>query len=72
MNAAVKDILVCREHPSIGETAMWLSHAVEVLATATLSWSVLPPTSVAELDSIGHQLEGLRRSLGDLRTAMQK
>lgn len=72
MNATVKDILVNREHPDIGETATWLSHGAEVLATETRSWSVLPPSSPRELDEVGRQLEGLKRSLGDLRTAMQQ
>jgi hypothetical protein len=72
VNAAVREILVGREHPEVGESSTSFSHGAEVLATATRSWSVLPPTNAAELDTVGNQLEGLRRSLGDLRTALRK
>ena len=72
MNDAVKDIILGRQNPNIGETATLLAHGSEVLAIATRAWAVLPPTSLAEIDSIGHQLEGIRRGLGDLRTAIQQ
>lgn len=72
MNAIVREILVGREHPEIGESSTAFAHAAEILATATRAWSVVPPANVAELDSIGNQVEGLRRSLGDLRIALRK
>jgi hypothetical protein len=53
------------------EIASEFAQAAAVLATATRSWPTLPPATTAQVDAIEHQLQGLRRSLVDLRIAAQ-
>jgi hypothetical protein len=77
MNAAYAQVraAAAAEHHTEHYTeavATEFAHAAEVLHTATRSWPVLPPCTRSELDAVGHQLEGLRRALGDMRMALQK
>ena len=69
---AVRDILIGRQQPQLGEVATQFAHAAEILHTATRSWPVLPPTTRAELDAVTNQTEGLRRALIDMRSTLQK
>lgn len=71
MNAStLREIGSGHRYRPAGETAADVAAAASVLATATRSWSSLPPTSIAEVDAIGNQLEGCRRALRDLRLAI--
>ena len=72
MNAAVKDVILGMENPHVGDVALNFSHAAEVLSVATRDWSIVPPRSACELEFAAIQLEGMRRSLVDLKSAMQK
>ncbi len=72
MNAVVREIMIAREQPAVGEVATQFAHAAEVLCTATRSWPVLPPTTRAELDAVANQAEGLRIALVQMRCSMKK
>ena len=72
MNSTVKDIVLGLENPHVGDVAMNFAHAAETLSVATRDWSVIPPRSAAELDFATAQLEGLRRGIVDLKTALRK
>lgn len=64
-----------REHQreaQAAQQAALISSAAERLATATRAWRTLGPTTRAEIDAIGNQLEGMRIALGNLRIASLK
>ena len=71
MNSEALYIGLRRDQPA-NELAMEFAHAAEQLHIASRTWPTLPPTRVGELDGVGNQLEGLRRALGDMRSAMRK
>lgn len=72
MNASVKDVILGMQNPHVGDVAMNFAHAAETLSVATRDWSVIPPRSAAELDFAAAQLEGMRRGIVDLKTALRK
>lgn len=49
--------------------AALIGTAAECLATATRAWRTVAPTTRAEIDAVGSQLEGMRIALGNLRIA---
>ena len=59
--------MIARAVPVIADE---FARAAEVLATATRSWPTEPPRSVGQVDAVSNQLEGLRRSLIDMRVSL--
>ena len=59
--------VIVRPIPAIADE---FARAAEVLAIATRAWPVEPPKSVVQVDAVSNQLEGLRRSLIDMRCSL--